>query len=87
MLFETIELPFGSASRHRDTRHIAGSTGHGRGRATALALQATRCLGAGKTLWVLAEGLCEAFGDSADQGRGTGAVESGCIMHIATAAS
>ena len=36
---------------------------------------------------VLAEGLRETFFDSADQGRATGAAESGCNMHIATAAS
>ena len=36
---------------------------------------------------VLAEGLREAFGDSADQGRATVAAESGCIMHLATDAS
>jgi hypothetical protein len=36
---------------------------------------------------VLAEGLREAFCDSADQGRATGAAEAGCIMHIATSRS
>jgi hypothetical protein len=36
---------------------------------------------------VLAEGLREAFGDPADPDQGTGEAASGCINHLATAAS